>query len=150
LRQNNRSYIQEPRIYLTPTPNTNQTKAEPKPTSNLTLTIRRTITLLTTHTKTPSAKAIPKTHCPTLSHKKKTEKDSPPLPKPPTLIPHPTTRTRRPIAPFFLLRRIPRLHRFRNVRRFVRSVPRESRGDGAVEDVAGDCGVESGGLRVVA
>lgn len=78
-----------------------------------------------------------------------TEGNSPHLPKPLTSIPNPTTRARSPITALLLLRRIPHLHRFRDSSRLVRSVPRESRGDGAVEDVAGDCGVESGDSGLV-
>ena len=79
----------------------------------------------------------------------RTEGNSPHLPKPLTSIPNPTTRTRRPITALLLLSGVPRLHRFRHSSRLGRSVPRESRGDGAIEDVAGDCGVESGGLGLV-
>jgi hypothetical protein len=94
-----------------------------------------------------------KDHQPKPSSKEATlpmgNKNSPNLPKALASIPNPTARTSRPIAALLLLRRIPRLHRFWDSSRLVRSVPRESRGDGAVENVAGDCGVESGGLGLV-
>lgn len=103
----------------------------------LTLTIRRSITLLTINHIVSQTILATQAHC---------EMNSPLLQKPLTLIPNPTARARRPIAALLLLSSIPRLHRFRNGRRLVRGVSREGCCDGAVEDVAGDCGVESGRL----
>ena len=121
----------------------NTKRIEPARTSNLTLTIRRSVTLLTTQKNivSPNPLAFFLKKKSTLFNQKK---DSPHLPKPLASIPHPATRARRPIAARLPLRRIPRLHRFRHGSGLVRGVPRERRRDGAVQDVAGDCGVESG------
>jgi hypothetical protein len=71
-------------------------------------------------------------------------KHSPVSHKPLALVPHPTTRARSPIAPFHTLSTIPRLDCFWNGSRLVSNVSSESRCHGAVDDIAGHCGVDSG------